>query len=152
MNEALETHERERELIESELAEERRRAEAAVSTYPVRLLLDECSGARPLCEERSAAGHDVERSIEVLGVAASDERVLKHAIETSRVVLTMNCGRFLALVSDARAHPGLLLHYRGAKGGLAYGDIVRAVTNIESAYGALSGMVLALNQYAWKGR
>ncbi len=116
----------------------------------MRLLLDECSGARPLCERLAAAGHDVERSTDAIGAAASDERVLRHAIQTDRVVLTMNCGDFLALVSDGRPHPGLLLHYRGAKGGLAYGEIVRAVTNAERAHGNLSGMALALNHYAWK--
>lgn len=118
----------------------------------MRLLLDECSGAYALCELLTAAGHDVERSIESVGAAASDDQVLQYAIDSERAVVTMNCGDFLGLVGDDRAHAGLLLHYRGAKGGLTNGQLVDAIANAERALGSVRGAIVALNQYAWKSK
>jgi hypothetical protein len=118
----------------------------------LRLLLDECSGAHTLVEGLNAAGHDVERSVDVLGSAAVDEAVLAYATESDRVLVTMNCDDFLALASDGRRHAGLLLHYRRANGGLTYDQIVTAVGNIASAFPTIGGMAISLNQWAWAPR
>ena len=118
----------------------------------MRLLLDECSGARALVERLTAAGNDVERSIDVLGKAAADETVLTYAIHTNRSLLTMNCDDFVALVGDGGLHPGLLLHYRAANGGLTYDQIVLAVANIAHAFPSIRGMSVSLNQWAWESR
>ncbi|MEA2687615.1 MAG: hypothetical protein QOD51_222 [Candidatus Eremiobacteraeota bacterium] len=102
-----------------------------------------------LAAKLAAAGYDVELSIGVLGAAASDESVLAHAMQTQRALLTMNCDDFVDLVSDGRAHPGLLLHYRGG-GGLTYDQIVTALDNVRSAFESIAGQVISLKQWAWK--
>lgn len=118
----------------------------------MRLLLDECSGSYLLRDLLTAAGHDVERSTDVLGAAASDEHVMEHAARSERAVITMNCGDFLRLVEGRHDHPGLLLHYRGARGGLTKAQLVDAVANVERTLGSVRGMVVPLNQFAWKAR
>jgi Domain of unknown function (DUF5615) len=117
----------------------------------LRLLLDECSCSRVLAAKLAAAGHDVELSIDVLGIAASDESVLARAIHAQRALLTMNCEDFVELVSDGRAHSGLFLHYRGG-GGLTYDQIVTAIANVASTFDTLDGLQVSLNQWAWTPR
>lgn len=94
----------------------------------------------------------MERSIDVLGAAASDEAVLAHAIQVQRALLTRNCDDFVDLVSDGRPHPGLLLHYRGGGNGLTSDQIVTAIANVASAFESVAGMTLSLNQWAWTPR
>jgi predicted nuclease of predicted toxin-antitoxin system len=116
----------------------------------VRLLLDECSGSHALRDLLTAAGHDVERSIDAVGAAASDAHVLEHAMRNERAIVTMNCGDFLGLVQGRKEHPGLLLHYRGAHGGLTNAQLVDAIGNVERTLGNVREKVVALNQFAWK--
>ena len=62
-----------------------------------------------MAEALTAAGHDVVRSIHVLGPAAPDEEVLAHAVSDARILLT--CDRdFGALVfqKGEAAPPGII--------------------------------------------
>jgi hypothetical protein len=47
----------------------------------MRLLLDECIGDRSFRNALALAGHDVVRSIDIVGGGATDEQVLALAIE-----------------------------------------------------------------------
>ena len=88
----------------------------------------------------------------MLGVAASDQSVLAHATQAQRALLTRNCDDFVELISDGRAHPGLLLHYLGGGGGLTSDQIVTALDNVASAFESIAGLSISLNQWAWVPR
>ena len=64
----------------------------------------------------------------------------------------MNCSDSLALTGEGQKHAGLLLHYRDAKGGLAYEQIVAAIANVEHAFDSVRGLAIPLNPYAWDTR
>ena len=68
-----------------------------------------------ICDEHTARqvavylekeGHDVERAVEVLGTGTDDSKIVAHALETDRLVLT-NDTDFLTEY-DASDHAGIL--------------------------------------------
>jgi predicted nuclease of predicted toxin-antitoxin system len=105
----------------------------------MRLLLDE------------NAGHDVVRSIDALGGAATDSAVLAYAKKQDRVVVSYNAVDFIALAVADDKHRGVLLLYRGdLPSDLGFNDIVSAIGNVEKTYGnSVDGLVLTLNQFRW---
>lgn len=65
----------------------------------MRLLLDECAGDRYLRDALIANGHDVVRSVDVLGGGADDPAVFAFACHDNRVVVTFNNADFVHLAA-----------------------------------------------------
>jgi predicted nuclease of predicted toxin-antitoxin system len=120
----------------------------------VRLLLDEDSGAHSLLNALRAAGHDVERVVDVpaLGTGASDNGVFAHAVTDDRVLITKNGADFVAIAQQPGApdHPGILVvHYDPVGANLPVATMVRAVENIARTYGTTRRLFLDVNQHVW---
>jgi hypothetical protein len=77
----------------------------------VRLLLDECIGDVALSRALIAEGHDVARTIDVLGGGVDDSAVFTFAQEHMRTILTYNNADFRALAEANPDHFGLVLIY-----------------------------------------
>ena len=117
----------------------------------MRLLLDECAGDRDVRDALVEAGHDVVRSVDVLGGGASDSTVFAFACDERRVLLTFNNKDFIEIQKQRPEHPGLVLVYRDRRQKkLPLITIVNAVRNIESVQtSGTEGQTLVLNQYCW---
>jgi predicted nuclease of predicted toxin-antitoxin system len=116
----------------------------------LRLLVDEDSQARTLVRLLGEAGHDVSTA-EAAGLnSLADGEILGHAVTDGRVLLTRNCGDFLALSAQVRDHHGILAVYQEAEPSknMTYGEIVRATGNVETSSLPLSGEFIMLN--AWR--
>lgn len=116
----------------------------------MRLLVDEDSQARTLVRLLLEAGHDVLTADKAGLNSMADVEVLRLAIRESRVLLTRNCGDFLALNAENRDHCGILAVYQDAdpRKNMTYAEVVRAVANVEAAGMSLVGEFVALN--AWR--
>jgi predicted nuclease of predicted toxin-antitoxin system len=117
----------------------------------MRLLLDECAGDRDLRDALIAHGHDVLRSVDVLGGGADDSAVFAFACHNNRVVVTFNNADFAHLAAIQATHPGLLLIYQDNRpSDMAAADIVKALSNvIDVRPNGISGELVVLNQYRW---
>jgi predicted nuclease of predicted toxin-antitoxin system len=117
----------------------------------MRLLLDECAGDRKLLIAFAAAGHDVVRSVDILGSGAEDSAVFAFACKDDRVLITFNGQDFIALARREPTHPGLLLIYRDSRQkDLPASDLVKAVINVEATEPlGIKGRIIGLNQYCW---
>lgn len=117
----------------------------------MRLLVDEDTQAKTLVRLLRDAGHDVV-TVEAAGLASvADAGVLNHAIREIRVLLTRNCGDFLALNRVVRDHPGILAIYQDAdlSKNMNYTDIVRAIRNLEESEISMEGEFVVLNAWRW---
>jgi len=116
----------------------------------MRLLLDECAGDRRLHDALIEAGHDVVRSVDVLGGGADDSTVFAFACHDRRVLMTFNNIDFIEMQKRLE-HPGLLLVYRDRRQkDLSLTKIVKAVGNIESVEtSGTKGRTIVLNHYCW---
>jgi predicted nuclease of predicted toxin-antitoxin system len=117
----------------------------------MRLLLDECAGARKRLIALIAAGHDVVRAVDVLGGGVDDSAVFALACNDDRALITFNASDFIELAKYAPEHAGLLLIYRDDRQeDLSASDIVKAIANVEAMNPVgLKGRIIALNQYRW---
>src|ERR1700682_1396823 len=117
----------------------------------MRLLLDECAGDRYVKDALVAAGHDVVRSVDVLGGGVSDPAVFAFACSNDRVVVTYNNADFIRLAQGQSTHPGMLLIYQDNKPtDMAATDIVKALANVAAVYtSGIGGSIIVLNQYRW---
>ena len=114
----------------------------------MRLLLDEDAGWLDLKKALVAAGHDVVRSVDILGNAAPDEDVLKTAIGDGRVLVTFNGTDFLQLAARYPKHPGMLFIYRdNLPSDMKMKEIVAAIGNVQNTYDDLNEMSLNLNAF-----
>lgn len=116
----------------------------------IRLLLDEDSQAKALVNMLKAEGHDVLTVTEAGLESLDDSSVLAAARSMDRVLLTRNASDFQELHAESSDHPGILAVYRGpdpAKN-MAYGDIARAIHNLESSSAIIRGQFVVLN--AWR--
>jgi predicted nuclease of predicted toxin-antitoxin system len=94
----------------------------------MRLLLDECAGDRYLRDALIAHGHDVLRSVDVLGGGADDPAVFAFACEHNRAVVTFNNADFVHLAARQATHPGILLIYQDNRpSDMATVEIVKAL-------------------------
>lgn len=118
----------------------------------MRLLLDEDAGWLDLKRALLVDGHDVARSVDLLGQAAPDEEVLKKAIAENRIVITFNGRDFLALQPKYPDHPGMLLIYRdNLPSDMTMTEIVAAVRNADKTYpNGFAGMCLNCNAFSWR--
>ncbi len=113
----------------------------------MRLLLDENASDRSFILGLRAAGHDVETSVAVLGVGASDRAIFAHAQATRRAIVTRDCDDFRAVVSGERAHFGLILIYAGGMHPTA--TFIRAIDNIDATFATIEDLVLSLADFIW---
>jgi predicted nuclease of predicted toxin-antitoxin system len=98
-----------------------------------------------------AAGHDVLRSVDILGCGAEDATVFAFACESGRAILTFDTQDFEELAELSSNHPGVLLIYTDNKPtDMAPTEIVRAVANVEAHYPVgINGQIIVLNAYRW---
>jgi len=108
----------------------------------VRLLLDENASDRTFVGLLRAAAHDVEISVDALGIGASDRAILARAQETKRVIVTHDCADFRELVSNKPGHPGLLLIYSGTMHPAP--TLVRAIERIDCYFPAMNDLAISL--------
>jgi predicted nuclease of predicted toxin-antitoxin system len=117
----------------------------------LRLLVDEDTQAKTLVRLLRDAGHDVV-TVEMSGLTSvADSGVLSYAIRESRVLLTRNCGDFLALSRVVGSHAGILAIYQDAdpSKNMSYTDIVRAIRNLEESEVLIEGEFVVLNAWRW---
>jgi predicted nuclease of predicted toxin-antitoxin system len=120
----------------------------------VRLLLDECCAHRTLVKELKARNFNVERSIDLSGMGATDQAVFESAINDSRILVTANCDDFIELAKEHEGHPAMLLIYPDEDGtAMSISDIVKAIANVWQSFGedsaALQGQRIPLPHYVW---
>jgi len=117
----------------------------------MRLLLDECAGGRFLRDILIADGHDVVRSVDVLGGGVDDPTVLAFACADNRAIVTHNNADFVRLAAAKPAHHGMLLVYQDNKpSDMTSTDIAQAIANVEGIHpGGIAGRIVVLNQYRW---
>lgn len=117
----------------------------------MRLLVDEDSAAKTLVRLLHDAGHDVLTADEAGLTSMADAEVLSRAVDDGRVLLTRNCGDFLALSTRVHGHPGILAVYQDAdcSRDMGYADIVRAIGNLERAGVSLDEAFIVLNAWRW---
>ena len=117
----------------------------------MRLLLDECAGDRYLRDALIARGHDVLRSVDVLGGGADDPAVFAFACGDDRVIVTFNNADFVHIATGQGTHPGILLIYQDNRpSDMAAVQIVNALANVVAAHpNGISGELVVLNQYRW---
>lgn len=115
----------------------------------LQLLLDEDSQDKILIKLLRTAGYDVLTINEANLSGAADDEVLTLACQQNRVLLTHNCGDFLALHKANPRHSGILAVYRDAnpRNKMGYHAIVRAIGNIEEARLPLADQFVNLNQW-----
>lgn len=114
----------------------------------MRLLLDECAGDRALFQQLLNAGHDVERSVDTVGGAASDPDVFAYAVAQNRISVTYNVKDFLKLASGTAQHPGLFVIrcFGDNTKNMKVADIVAAIGRVDGIYpGGLVNQVIELN-------
>ena len=117
----------------------------------MRLLIDEDSQAKTLVRLLVDTGHDV-LTAEAAGLnSLADREVLTRAISEGRVLLTRNCGDFLALHAKLLDHAGILAVYQDAdlSKNMSYSEIVRAISNVESSRMPLDHQFIVLNAWRW---
>lgn len=119
----------------------------------VRLLVDECSQAKLLVTKLLAAGHDVQTALQAEVIGVRDEVVFAAAIRDNRIVLTSNCGDFIALSAALNTqgvpHPGVfLVHLQNDPNhDISYDRIVQAIANLEATLLPLTNTYHSLNRY-----
>jgi uncharacterized protein with PIN domain len=115
----------------------------------LQLLLDEDSQDKILTKLLRTAGHDVLTINEANISGAADDEVLGLARQQSRVLLTHNCGDFLALHKANPRHSGILAVYRDAnpRNRVGYHAIIKAISNIEKAKIPITEQFISLNQW-----
>lgn len=117
----------------------------------MRLLVDEDTQARSLIRLLREARHDV-LTAEAAGLdSLADSEVLAHAVRERRVLLTRNCGDFLARHGKWPAHSGIMAIYQDADPvkNMSYQDIVDAVANVELSGMSVDGEFVVLNAWRW---
>lgn len=117
----------------------------------MRLLVDEDSQARTLVRLLREAGHDV-LTVDEAGLRSlEDAAVMARAMSESRVLLTRNCGDFLALHQANEEHPGILAVYQDGdpSRNMSYQEVVQAISNLTGAEGQIGGQFVPLNAWRW---
>ena len=116
----------------------------------MRLLVDEDAQARALLRLLRESGHDVATVAELGLNGVPDDTVLARASADDRVLLTRNCGDFLALHQSSAGHRGILAVYQDddPSKDMSYDEIAGAVGRVEASSLLTDGQFLALN--AWR--
>jgi predicted nuclease of predicted toxin-antitoxin system len=121
----------------------------------LKLLVDECILDKVLVSKLREAGHDVRTVAEEDLIRKPDHAIFEAAIAHQRMVITVNCVDFVELserkLAKNGSHPGVLLVYRyndPAKE-MTHDDIIKAISNLESAKVPLENNCHALNYYQY---
>ncbi|WP_019505868.1 DUF5615 family PIN-like protein [Pleurocapsa sp. PCC 7319] len=115
----------------------------------LKLLIDEDSQAIALVKTLRKANHDVVTANEANLMGQPDRMVLKYAIQNNRIVLTRNCRDFEALHKANPNHSGIFAVYQEANPlkKMSRQDIVKAITNLETAKIPLRNQFFSLNHW-----
>jgi hypothetical protein len=115
----------------------------------LKLLIDEDAQDKILVQRLRQAGHDVITVNEAGLAGQSDSRVLNHAKDVDRVLLTLNCRDFQSLHAADPRHSGILAIYQEANPlkKMSFNAIVAAIANLEDARISLAGQFIALNHW-----
>lgn len=105
--------------------------------------------ARAFVRLLKESGHDVATTADLGIDGAGDRRVLEAAYAEQRALITYNCDDFRALHEQVPSHGGLLLLYQEPNKRMSFADMIRALTNIESAGLQLEGQIYALNAWSF---
>ncbi len=113
----------------------------------LRLLVDEDTQRKSLvCLLRDAGHHVV--TVNELELRGSDDTVVFDcAKRQGRIVLTQNCTDFKALHQRKSSHPGILAiyQYNDPSKEMSRKDIVKAISNIETAGSPVANQFTSLN-------
>ncbi len=115
----------------------------------LRLLVDEDTLAKALVGQLRKAGHDVLTVHEAGLTAEPDDRVVEHARQENRILLTRNCEEFRAFHATQPNPPAICAIYqdRDPSKNMTYAAIVRSLENLEASGLELAGQFVVLN--AW---
>jgi len=116
----------------------------------LKIYLDDCAYAKSLVTLLRTAGHEVVTPADAGTSGKADEIHFQHAEEHGLILLTRNPDDFAALHEANPEHPGILAVYQDndPDRDMSYGDIVRALANLENAGIPLEKSFHVLN--AWR--
>jgi hypothetical protein len=116
----------------------------------LRIYLDDCAYAKQLVGLLQKAGHDVLTPVDADTAGMADDVHLRFAAQEGRVLLTKNPDDFAQLHAGDSQHAGILAIYQDndPSRDMSYGEIVRAIANLESAGVPIAGSFHVLN--AWR--
>lgn len=119
----------------------------------LRLLVDEDTLAKALVGRLRKAGHDVLTVHEAGLTGEPDDRVIEHARQESRILLTRNCEEFRVLHAAHPNPPAVCAIYqdRDPSKNMTYAEIVRALENLEASGLELGGQFVVLNAWSYCG-
>jgi hypothetical protein len=114
------------------------------------IYLDDCAYARVLVQLLRAARHRVVTPMEAGTSGKADEVHLQFAASQGLALLTKNPDDFAQLHETSSEHAGILVSYQDndPDRDMTYGEIVRAIGNLERAGITLSKSFQVLN--AWR--
>jgi predicted nuclease of predicted toxin-antitoxin system len=115
----------------------------------MRILADEDSQEKRVVQALRDLGNDVLTVNEAGLSGAPDHVILSTAKRESRVVLTKNCEDFRELHEVDPRHFGILAHYYAGNRHLSFGEISRAIRNIDQVYGSIEGEFIAINSFTY---
>jgi predicted nuclease of predicted toxin-antitoxin system len=114
------------------------------------IYLDDCAFAKTLVQFLQAAGHRVVTPLEAGTSGKADEEHFQFAVSQGLVLLTKNPDDFAQLHEASPKHAGILVIYQDndPDRDMTYAEIVRAISNLESAGITLTNSFQVLN--AWR--
>ena len=115
----------------------------------LKLLIDEDSQAKLLVTLLLQAGHDVLTVNDADLSGQADSIVFNYACKEGRLVLTRNYDDFQALHKANSLHPGILVVYHDDdySKNMSHQEIVKALSNLETAKIPLANQFIALNHW-----
>jgi predicted nuclease of predicted toxin-antitoxin system len=104
-----------------------------------------------LCAALTNSGHDIVRSVDVLGPGVDDASIFKYARDDGRAILTMNCADFIELALARPQHSGVFLVYQDNDDReMSDADICNAIANAISVYpDGVGDSIVSLRQFKW---
>jgi hypothetical protein len=78
---------------------------------------------------------------------ATDAVGFAFAQREQRVIVTMNCGDFVAIAKAAPEHTGILLHYAVGGAHLSVADVVRAIGHVAAGQPETKNLLLDLHAH-----
>lgn len=117
----------------------------------LRIYLDDCAYDKFLVTHLVAAGHEVTIPPELNTSGMDDLIHLREAAARGLIVLTKDADDFEELHQRGTPHAGILGIYQDNDPGrdMNYGEIVRAISNLESAGVEIDGRFHVLNHWRY---
>jgi predicted nuclease of predicted toxin-antitoxin system len=116
----------------------------------LQLDLDDCAYAKQLATLLRAAGHRVVTPADAGTSGMADDVHLQYAAQHGLILVTRDCDDFAVLHPTSSAHAGIVAIYQDndPDRDMTYGEIVRALANMENAGLVFAGEFHVLN--AWR--